>query len=702
MINKKSKQKMFIGGLVLAFFVFYLFIGNFLKSKNMTVSVKKQQKFPQKKEQVFLENENTLKSLEVNDLIEESKFKEIFQEDKNLPVRTNQWFSSLYFKKTSEAIFALPLAVKFTKEGLEISKPQISSSKKIVHGAFDKNIQIVFERKNDLEARVISSGDFSVLVGLFDNEKKLCSVTIVKGSPFVFLNINKNSQAKVISDNEIKKNKDYWRTSTRDKTELAFFFSDTNNVSLEEKQLKFSTEKEQTLMTIAVIPQGANFDEFEKVALNPIENTKNYFIKTNDNKIINVFELDTKNSGDTIWGVLPHQFNGLKNKKECLNGESIKTLRGNQKFCKGNIFYINSNQNINPIKRLSFDNITEENKQELTKLVKEDINNFKGFKASDTYFRGKEILRIAQLYDFSKQLNLVAESEKLHNMLVDEFNAWRLNTENKQKSSNGRYFVYDNNIKGIIGYQTSFGSEEFNDHHFHYGYFIHAAAILGEYDYEFIDKNKDFINLIIKDYLNINRNDKDFPFIRSFDFYEGHSWAAGTALFGDGNDQESSSEAVHAYYAGFLWGQVIDDKNLMETSKWLYNQEADTALTYWLLSNSYSPKFSNYEHSLFSMIWGGKAEFSTWFSDEPEAKLAIQLIPFTAGSSYLSKISPEIIQKHLNETSFPNHKLFFDQLLMYKAIQNKEEALSLFNEIENKDLDDGNSRSFLYAWIITR
>ncbi len=39
-------------------------------------------------------------------------------------------------------------------------------------------------------------------------------------------------------------------------------------------------------------------------------------------------------------------------------------------------------------------------------------------------------------------------------------------------------FVYDEQGKGIVGLTPSFGSDEYNDHHFHYGYFLYAAGIL--------------------------------------------------------------------------------------------------------------------------------------------------------------------------------------------------------------------------------
>ena len=53
--------------------------------------------------------------------------------------------------------------------------------------------------------------------------------------------------------------------------------------------------------------------------------------------------------------------------------------------------------------------------------------------------------------------------------------------------------------------------------------------------------------LLIRDIASPDRDDPLFPFLRTFDPYAGHSWASGTALFGSGNNQESSSEAMNAW-----------------------------------------------------------------------------------------------------------------------------------------------------------
>ena len=53
-----------------------------------------------------------------------------------------------------------------------------------------------------------------------------------------------------------------------------------------------------------------------------------------------------------------------------------------------------------------------------------------------------------------------------------------------------------------------------------------------------------------------------FPDRRPFDAYHAHSWASGTSPFGDGNNQESTSEAVTAWTGLGLWADATRNQPL--------------------------------------------------------------------------------------------------------------------------------------------
>lgn len=134
--------------------------------------------------------------------------------------------------------------------------------------------------------------------------------------------------------------------------------------------------------------------------------------------------------------------------------------------------------------------------------------------------------------------------------------------ENKNKLP----LVYDTVWKGIVSsgtYETDdpnvdFGNTLYNDHHFHYGYFILSAAIIGRLDPDWIEPNKGYVNALLKDAGNPVQ-DEEFPFSRAFDWFSGHSWAKGVFDSGDGKDQESTSEDAMFAFAVKMWGKTSGD-----------------------------------------------------------------------------------------------------------------------------------------------
>lgn len=110
---------------------------------------------------------------------------------------------------------------------------------------------------------------------------------------------------------------------------------------------------------------------------------------------------------------------------------------------------------------------------------------------------------------------------------------------------------------------SDFGNTYYNDHHFHYGYHVLAAAYIGAMDSKWLAANKAYVNSLVRDYANPSSSDKYFPVWRSFDWYHGHSWAHGLTAMYDGKDQESSSEDMMSVYALKMWGTVIKDTNMV-------------------------------------------------------------------------------------------------------------------------------------------
>ena len=63
-----------------------------------------------------------------------------------------------------------------------------------------------------------------------------------------------------------------------------------------------------------------------------------------------------------------------------------------------------------------------------------------------------------------------------------------------------RCFTYDDRLGGLVGQAPAYGSDEFNDHHFHYGHMLYAAGVLAADDPELVDRWATVADLVALDY----------------------------------------------------------------------------------------------------------------------------------------------------------------------------------------------------------
>lgn len=213
-------------------------------------------------------------------------------------------------------------------------------------------------------------------------------------------------------------------------------------------------------------------------------------------------------------------------------------------------------------------------------------------------------------------------------------------------------FRYDEERRMLVAENTEFGNEKGNDHHFHYGYYIRAAAVLVAARPELREEFAPMIDEMVRDIATTERTSTHFPFLRHFDPYAGHSWADGQALFADGNNQESTSEALNSWYALTLWYSVTGRQAEAALMRSLWSYELLGTRAYWFGDGN--PFLAGYDHPMASLVWGGKRDYATWFSGEAMHIHGIQWLPITPASGYLGTL-PNFTER-INELrrSHPN------------------------------------------------
>ena len=105
---------------------------------------------------------------------------------------------------------------------------------------------------------------------------------------------------------------------------------------------------------------------------------------------------------------------------------------------------------------------------------------------------------------------------------------------------------------------------------------------------------------------------------------------------------------------------------------------------------------------MVSLNWGGKRDWSTWFSAEPSAILGIQVLPLGPVGTYLAG-DPARIRANVKEATPDGYDVTFgDYLLMYSGLAGPKDAARAYKEaatLPDDRIDDGNSRSYLMAWL---
>lgn len=203
---------------------------------------------------------------------------------------------------------------------------------------------------------------------------------------------------------------------------------------------------------------------------------------------------------------------------------------------------------------------------------------------------------------------------------------------------------YDTTWGGIISSGTNsqdFGNSYYNDHHFHYSYHVITAAIIGIVDREIGDKrwlseNRQWVETLIRDYANPTDKDQFFPVFRSFDWFNGHSWAKGLFESGDGKDQESSSEDVNASYSLKLWGIATQNKNLVNIGNVQLGVLKTSLNCYFLYTddNQIMPR-ELVSNKVSGIKFENKIDHTTYFGNQLQYIQMIHAIPITSASSFV-------------------------------------------------------------------
>ncbi|NTV30997.1 hypothetical protein HGA91_03410 [candidate division WWE3 bacterium] len=616
----------------------------------------------------------------------------------DVPITTHTWYSSLMYSNYSEPLYALPVTYKLTSLGIEVGAPRLDETEKTVFYTHNPSLFIGFESNETITGKEVThAGEWDVSFTLTNQKQKHMEITITKGDPTLVVRNNDSAiqiSGSIHSIDQLSPQTYLLNTITGRQFLLISSVDTQVNASILTVTIPAGTETTQLIL----LPDNVGVvDRSSTLVQQVVGCSRNYqpgmtAYDVNLNATDHTYSVSYyRNSSSldkqlmTIW---PHQRSAdstILERYQSLG--SYKTDRGVLDLvCTGKLtFTIKQSQLPHAWSDvLSLDG----DKLDTAKaLFNQDLQTFNALTVpTGVYFKGIYLKNLADLVELSHLLGLTTTFEDLKKrevaLLMSEIDS----------------FSVDDTTSLVVHKSPEFGNEKGNDHHFQYSYYIYAYSQMYEY---FSETQKISVDALIRmfekegvpgliDSSLYSRSN------RFFDPIEYHSWADAQALFADGNNQESSSEALFYWYSWYLWGEKSNQSNIKELASYLYSAELLGRNTYWFFDGINYPN-DRYTAPIASIIWGGKFDYATWFSAQDDKILGIQLLPLSPSSAVSLKFS---------ETKLSALRSYFEPKFAQNAgtgFINYFEYVKKINHVGGELLPDQRDseyipRTFYYLW----
>ena len=596
-------------------------------------------------------------------------------------------------------------------------------------------IAISNSQYTELDAFLKDYSDASVTVMWKSGNVDVMEATFVHGSPYAYFKVYAgNPIIKTKATNSAEKGtfyeygnnlgvwtdvagiKNYFVITGEGTTEFSNI--DTNEIAFSNSSKEFTVTYIPTLSGVPNDNMTEYFVSYARNIVSSVEIDHEVNDQTNEVTVTHVY-LDSNGSMvDTIVGMHPMHW---KFSDANTSSYKIRSARGMIKFAQLSDFnYKIPSVGILPTLPAignSYDQAT------LEQFVKDFVEPgerswiYDGDNRTiDTYWSGKAYGKVAEVAAIASTIGMDDESSVLINWLKSELSDW-FNAETDGQLDETRYFVYDDQWDTILGMDEAYGSHQrLADHHFHYGYFVRAAAEICRVDKSWCSEEQygPMIELLIRDYAASDDDDM-FPPTRNFDPANGFSWADGRADALAGNNNESTSEAATAYGAIILYGLATGNDELVKKGTYLHASTSAAYWQYWNNIDGYKNRGGDHDNFIngynlitTSIIWSAGADFSTWFSPKRAHILGIQGLPSSPLIFHVGlyeEYMADYVELGLSESSNGKPSGLGDDEwkdLWWNlwAMVDAESSIQDYNSVNgNYDPEAGESKAHTYQWI---
>ncbi|MED6221894.1 hypothetical protein PIB30_059201 [Stylosanthes scabra] len=631
------------------------------------------------------------------------------------PLPTNSFFQNFVLKNGDQPEYFHPYLINSSNSSLTLCYPFHNSNSSFISQVFINNLTITSSNKTNNGKHVISSyTDLSVTLDIPSSNLQFF---LVRGSPFLTVSVTQPTPLSISTIHAILS----FSSSNESQTKFTFQLNNgqtwllysSSPIMLTHSLSEITSDPFSGIIRIALLPDSdaqheAVLDKFSSCY--PVSGDavlgEPFRLKYNWNKQgsgdllmlahpLHAQLLAKSNNNDDVTVLDDFKYNSIDGELVGVVGDSW-TLQTDPVF----ITWHSSN------------GVKQDSHDEIVSALSKDIDSLNSSLSSlptSSYFYGKMIARAARLALIAEEVYSYEVIPKIRNFLKETIEPWLEGT------FNGNGFLHDRKWGGIVTKLGStdsgadFGFGIYNDHHYHLGYFIYAIAVLVKIDPAWGSKYKSQAYSLVSDFMNLDmKMNPNYTRLRCFDLYTLHSWAGGLTEFADGRNQESTSEAVSAYYSAALLGMAYGDASLVACGSTLTALEILGTQTWWHVkegSGIYEGDFTK-ENRVMGVLWSNKRDSGLWFAPAEwrECRLGIQVLPLLPVSEAL--FSDVGYVKELVEWTMPalsrdgvgeGWKGFVYGL---QGVYDNEGALENIRKL--KGFDGGNSFTNLLWWIHSR
>jgi endoglucanase Acf2 len=631
---------------------------------------------------------------------------------------TNQWYSTVMFHRWAYPLYAQPLTYRPTEAGFEVGLPskvvaiEDDGRKRFIRYPHVGALSVSATAYQPTHSALAQHDDWMVTVRLADEAGQGLDATVLHGSPYSYYDVPSGDlRFHFRTAAETVATTDHSLVLRIDGRPYAIYAPEHSQF-----------ERLSTTDVVLHLTDGARYavvaglpdDKPETLALfaqhayaRPTETRVDWHYDEATSQVANTFRIRTRSlQGEqttTLMGLFPHQWSATS--AAPASSPTYESVRGPIRLIAANEFTLTRTFNgLLP----RWGAVTDPTaKSQVEALLSGDVAKADQLfmkQGHGTYWIGKGLGGVSQLAGVAEAHGRLAQRDELLNNLKSRLELWF-------DGRHAQHFTYDPTLGTLFGFPQEYGSvTQINDHHFHYGYWLQAAAAIGLRDPAWLSDDRwgGMVRELLKDIVTTERGRSDYPFLRNFDPYEGHSWASGIQPFEFGNNQESSSEAVNAWAGVILLGEVMHDRALRDLGVYLYTAEVASVQQYWfdLPRNVLAPELGS---SFASMVFGGMYGYNTWWTEEPRQIMGINLLPITTASTYLSR-DPSAIQRGFAAlplevkayqtrgiTDGTPPEIWQDVLAEYLALADPAAAMKAWDR--HSSVEVGETRTHTLHWI---